>query len=120
MPTHAEKRIMPYPPEQVYALVADVDDPEQLAAAILTVERRLGTVGSVIRYGADLELFVEKRFGDKVSLRLSAANLLDASKDEFFHKFDNLDDQLDRKYDEYELETEDAGPSYQLVMRWAF
>ncbi|MEP9392380.1 hypothetical protein ABLE92_01535 [Gordonia sp. VNQ95] len=36
------------------ALVADVDDPEQLAAAILTVERRLGTVGSVIRYGADL------------------------------------------------------------------
>ena len=73
-----------------------------------------------IRYGADLELFVEKRFGDKVSLRLSAANLLDASKDEFFHKFDNLPDQLDRDYDEYELETEEAGPSMQLVVRWAF
>ena len=73
-----------------------------------------------IKYGADLEVFVEKRFGETLSLRLSAANLLDASKDEFFNKFDNLDDQLGRKYDEYELETEQAGPSYQLVMRWAF
>ena len=71
-------------------------------------------------YGADLEAFIEKRFGDKLSLRLSASNLLDASKDEFIHKFDNLADQLDRDYDEYELETEQAGPSYQLVLRWAF
>lgn len=73
-----------------------------------------------VKYGDDLEMFVEKRFGRNLSVRLSAANLLDASKDEFFHKFDNLDDQLGRKYDEYELETEQAGPSYQLVMRWAF
>ena len=73
-----------------------------------------------IRYGDDLELFVEKRIGDNLSLRLTAANLLDASKDEFFHKFDNQADQIERDYDEYELETEDAGPSYQLVMRWAF
>lgn len=73
-----------------------------------------------VRYGADLEVFVEKRFGKTLSLRLSAANLLDASKDEFFHKFDNLADQVDRDYDEYELETEEAGPSYQLVARWAF
>ena len=73
-----------------------------------------------VRYGADLEVFVEKRFGETVSLRLSAANLLDASKDEFFNKFDNVDDQIDRDFDEYELETEQAGPSYQLVLRWAF
>jgi len=73
-----------------------------------------------IRYGEDLEAFVEKRFGDSFSVRLSASNLLDASKDEFFHKFDTLGDQIDRDYDEYELETEEAGPSYQLVMRWAF
>ncbi len=73
-----------------------------------------------VKYGDDLELFVEKRFGSKVSVRLTASNLLDASKDEFFNKFDNLDDQIDRDYDEYELETEEAGPSYQLVMRWAF
>ncbi len=73
-----------------------------------------------VEYGDDLEVFVEKRFGTTLSVRLTAANLLDASKDEFFHKFDNLADQIARDYDEYELETEEAGPSYQLVMRWAF
>lgn len=36
------------------ALVADIDDPEQLASAIVTIERRLGRVGSVVRYAADL------------------------------------------------------------------
>lgn len=39
---------------------------------------------------------MEKRFGDTVSLRLSGTNLLDADKDEIFHKFDNAADQLDR------------------------
>jgi len=73
-----------------------------------------------VKYGDDLEVFVEKRFGKTLSVRLSAANLLDASKDEIFHKFDNEADQIDRDYDEYELESEEAGPSYQLVMRWAF
>lgn len=73
-----------------------------------------------VKYGDDLEVFVEKRFGSKVSVRLTAANLLDASKDEIFHKFDNQADQIDRDHDEYELESEEAGPSYQLVMRWAF
>jgi outer membrane receptor protein involved in Fe transport len=75
---------------------------------------------AIIRYGGELDVFVEKRFGTNVSLRLSANNLLDASKDEFFDKFNTLQDQIDRDYDEYELETEEAGPSYQLVMRWAF
>ncbi|MDR7194131.1 TonB-dependent receptor plug domain-containing protein [Luteimonas terrae] len=73
-----------------------------------------------ISYGDDLEAFVEKRFGTNVSLRLTASNLLDASKDEEFHKFNTVGDQLARDYDEYELETEYAGPSYQMVMRWAF
>jgi len=74
----------------------------------------------LVRYGDDLEAFVEKRFGERLSVRLSAYNLLDASKDEFFDKFDNLPDQLDRDYDEYELETEEAGPAFQLVTRYAF
>jgi outer membrane receptor protein involved in Fe transport len=73
-----------------------------------------------VKYGDELDLFVEKRFGNNFSLRLSANNLLDASKDEIYHKFDNLDDQIDRDYDEYELETEHAGPAYQIVARWAF
>jgi len=74
----------------------------------------------LIRYGEELDVFVEKRFGDSFSVRLSANNLLDASKDEFFDKFNTLEDQLDRDYDEYETESEEAGPSYQLVVRWAF
>ena len=74
----------------------------------------------LIRYGEDLEAFVEKRFGDNLAVRLSASNLLDASKDEFFDKFDNQSDQIDRDYDEYEVESEKAGPAFQLVMRWAF
>jgi outer membrane receptor protein involved in Fe transport len=72
------------------------------------------------RYGADLEAFVEKRFGKDFSVRLTGSNLLNASKDETFGKFDNGIDQVDRDYDEYELETEKAGPVYQLIARYAF
>lgn len=75
---------------------------------------------AIVRYGDELDVFVEKRFGDNFSVRLSANNLLDASKDEFFDKFNTEADQIARDYDEYELESEEAGPSYQLVMRWAF
>lgn len=71
-------------------------------------------------YGGELEAFVEKRFGDNFVLRLTGQNLLDASKDEVFHKFDSAADQKARTYKEYELETEKAGPVYQLVARWAF
>lgn len=71
-------------------------------------------------YGEDLEIFVEKTFGENVVLRLTGSNLLNASKDEAFDKFDTLEDQIARDYDEYELETEEAGPVYQLVLRVAF
>ncbi|GAB93870.1 hypothetical protein GORHZ_247_00080 [Gordonia rhizosphera NBRC 16068] len=43
------------------ALVADVDDPDQLAEAIVIVERRLGRVGSVVRYAADLPAVTARR-----------------------------------------------------------
>ncbi|GMV27920.1 MAG: hypothetical protein AMXMBFR59_00450 [Rhodanobacteraceae bacterium] len=72
------------------------------------------------RYGADFEAFIEKRFGTQWSVRLIGTNLLDASKDETFHKFDTLDDQIARDYDEYELETEQSGPVYQFVARYAW
>lgn len=72
------------------------------------------------RYGADLEAFVEKRFGTQWSVRLTGTNLLDSSKDEYFHKFNTLGEQIERDYDEYETETESAGPVYQLVARYAW
>lgn len=70
-------------------------------------------------YGADLEFFVEKRW-DNLTLRLVGSNLLDASKNETFNKFDTLADQTSRQFDEYEIESEEAGAVYQLILRYAF
>jgi len=71
-------------------------------------------------YGADLEAFLEKRIGDDWTLRLTGSNLLNASKDEIFDKFATINDQIDRSYDEYEVETEEGGRVYQLVARYSF
>ncbi|HWQ87194.1 TonB-dependent receptor plug domain-containing protein [Brevundimonas sp.] len=71
-------------------------------------------------YGADLEVFLEKRLFSNTVIRLTGSNLLDSSKDEVFDKFGDQADQIARDYDEYELESESAGPVYQMVMRVAF
>ncbi len=71
-------------------------------------------------YGADLEVFVEKSFGDSFTIRAVASNLLDSTKDEEFNKFNTVADQIDRDFDEYELESEEAGPVVQLIARYAF
>jgi outer membrane receptor protein involved in Fe transport len=71
-------------------------------------------------YGADLEAFVEKRFGDSMVVRFTASNLLDVSKREAFNKFNTIEDQMDRDFDEYELERETAGPVFQIVVRKTF
>ncbi|MDP3802297.1 TonB-dependent siderophore receptor [Brevundimonas sp.] len=71
-------------------------------------------------YGADLEIFVEKQIFANTVVRLAGSNLLDSSKDEVFDKFDDQAAQIARDHDEYELETESAGPVWQLVMRVAF
>lgn len=72
------------------------------------------------RYGADLELFVEKRFGDSFTIRAVGSNLLDGTKDEDFNKFNTVLEQKNRIFDEYELESERAGPVFQVVARYAF
>ena len=72
------------------------------------------------RYGADLELFVEKRIGKNFTIRAVGSNLLNGSKDEVFNKFDSAADQVARSFDEYELETEEAGPVFQIMARFAF
>lgn len=107
--------------------VGFIQDLPELQASFGVSYRRQGQALSRVlaeevetRYGADLEAFVEKRFGTQWSVRLTGTNLLDASKDEYFHKFDTLGDQLDRDYDEHEIEREKAGPVYQLVARYAW
>jgi len=71
-------------------------------------------------YGADLEVFIEKRLGDSFTIRAVGSNLLNGSKDEVFNKFTTIQDQIDRSFDEYELESEEAGPVFQLMARYAF
>jgi iron complex outermembrane recepter protein len=80
------------------------------------------TVGEEVNtnYGGDLEIFVEKRFGDSVTIRAVGSNLLDGHKDEVFNKFTTIEDQTDRVFDEYEIESERAGPVFQLMARVAF
>lgn len=39
---------------QTVAVVADIDDPDQLAGAIMRVESRLAPVGALIRYRCDV------------------------------------------------------------------
>jgi outer membrane receptor protein involved in Fe transport len=72
------------------------------------------------RYGADLEIFVEKQLWSNTVIRFTGSNLLDSAKEEDFNKFADLGDQISRSFDEYELESETAGPVYQVVMRVAF
>ncbi len=73
-------------------------------------------------YGGDLEVFIEKRFGNNLTIRAVGSNLLDGSKDEIFNKFSTIENQTDRNFDdgEFELESERAGPVFQVIVRFAF
>ena len=71
-------------------------------------------------YDGDLEIFLEKRIGKNLTVRLTGSNLLDAEKKESFNKFTTVEDQNDRNFDEYEIERENAGPVFQLIGRLAF
>ncbi len=98
-----------------------------IGAAFGATYRKQGTafdrlVGEeiVTTYGADLEIFIEKRFADNITLRAVGSNLLDGKKRERFNKFDTIQDQVTRSFAEYELESERAGPVFQVIGRFAF
>lgn len=71
-------------------------------------------------YGADLEVFIEKRIGKSITIRAVGSNLLNGSKDEAFNKFNTIADQSSRDFDEFEMESEEAGPIFQIMARFAF
>ncbi|HWT43064.1 MAG TPA: TonB-dependent receptor, partial [Sphingopyxis sp.] len=104
-----------------------IHDIPSIGAAFGATYRKQGgafdrTVGEEVftRYGADLEIFVEKRFGKSFTIRAVGSNLLNGAKRETFNKFTTIADQNDRSFDEYELESEKAGPVFQLMARYAF
>lgn len=112
--------------EYVYNFGVIQDIPSVGAAFGATYRKQGGafdrTVGEEIftSYGADLEIFVEKRFGKSFTIRAVGSNLLNGAKRERFNKFTTIEDQNDRSFDEYELESEKAGPVFQLMARYAF
>lgn len=122
----AGKRLFNDQSSYVYNVGFIQDIPTWAAAFGVTYRKQGDAFGRVALeeidtdYGADLEAFIEKRFGESLVVRLTGQNLLDSSKDEVFDKFGSLADQAARIYDEYELETEKAGPVFQLTARWAF
>lgn len=85
-------------------------------------DARSRIIGEEIKtsYDGDLEAFLEKRLGAQWTLRLTGSNLLNMSKDEIFDKFNTIEEQIDRDYDEFELETEEGGRVYQLMLRYTF
>ncbi|WP_428678500.1 TonB-dependent receptor plug domain-containing protein [Sphingopyxis sp.] len=104
-----------------------IQDVPSIGAAFGATYRKQGgafdrTVGEEVftTYGADLEIFVEKRFGKSFTIRAVGQNLLNGAKRERFNKFTTIEDQNDRSFDEYELEKETAGPVFQLMARYAF
>ena len=107
--------------------VGFIQDLKQWGAAFGATYRKQGRafdrfVGQEVftSYGADLEIFVEKRIGDNFTIRAVGSNLLDGAKDEIFNKFNTIGDQVARDFDEYELESETAGPVFQIIARYAF
>jgi len=104
-----------------------IQDLPDLGAAFGVTYRKQGDAfGRVIgeevttSYSGDLEIFVEKRIADKVTVRFTGSNLLNGKKEETFDKFGSTADQIARDYDEFEKESEEAGPVYQVIMRFAF
>jgi iron complex outermembrane receptor protein len=105
-----------------------IHDLNELDAAFGATYRKQGDAASrvvgeevVTSYGADLEVFVEKSFGDNFTVRFVGSNLLNAQKDEEFRKYALIANQVSGSIDdEFELETEEAGPVYQIMGRFSF
>lgn len=112
--------------EYVYNFGVIQDIPSIGAAFGATYRKQGGAFGRTVgeevftSYGADLEIFVEKRFGKSFTIRAVGSNLLNGAKRERFNKFDTIDQQNAREFKEYELESEKAGPVFQLMARYAF
>lgn len=74
-------------------------------------------------YGGNLEVFVEKRFGDRAVIRLSGNNLLDAAATQVEDKFDGdtgqeiLDNSRAGNTDSFEVEREEATPIISFTLR---
>jgi outer membrane receptor protein involved in Fe transport len=113
-------------PKYVYNFGVTQDLPK-LAASFGFSYRKQGGAESLFfaehefqRYGANLEAFVEKRFGKNFVIRLSGNNLFDARSLQWERNFDDLDDQRAGIVDEFEVEHEETSRQITLTARLVF
>ncbi|MDZ7628446.1 MAG: TonB-dependent receptor [Parvularculaceae bacterium] len=77
-------------------------------------------------YDANVDAFLEKRFGDRIVARLTATNLLDAEKLEVFELYDGdsgaefADAIRNGDIDGFEVEREESSRVYSFTVRLAF
>ena len=77
-------------------------------------------------YDANVDAFLEKRFGERIVARLTATNLLDAEKLEVFELYDGdsgadfADAIVNGDIDGFEVEREESSRVYSFTVRLAF
>ncbi len=91
-------------------------------------ESRFVTLGEIEtqEYDGNLEVFLEKRLGDKIVVRLSGNNLLDAVSNQTERGYDGdsgaeiADNQRNNNVDAFEVEHEESSPTILFTVRAVF
>ena len=89
MPTHAERRVLPYTPEQLYTLVAEVEHYPQFlpwCVAARIRERREGMIVADLVIGFKM---IRERFTSRVTLDTTQRHILVEYIDGPFRKLEN-------------------------------
>ena len=73
-----------------------------------------------VGYDGNLEFLVEKDLNNKMTLRFTINNILDAKKTEETFEFESLEDRLAGEYAQRIFEVEQAGPVFLLTLRGRF
>ena len=121
-----------YQPEYVYNFGVTQNFPTWDASAGFSYQKQgestFYTLGEIEtqNYGANLEIFLEKRIGERVVIRLSANNLLDSASDQTERGYDGDDgeeiaaNQRVNDVDAFEVEREESSPTILFTVRAVF
>ncbi len=121
-----------YQPEYVYNFGVTQNIPAWNASLGFSYQKQgmstFTTLGEIEtqKYDANLEIFLEKRIGDNVVLRLSGNNLLDSASRQTERGYDGdtgeeiADNQRLNNVDAFEVEHEEASPTIMFTVRAVF
>ena len=121
-----------YQPEYIYNVGVTHNVPDWGMSFGLSYQKQgksnFRTLGEIERqwYGANLELFIEKRLGDNIVLRLTGNNLLDAASRQSELGFDGdsgdeiAANQRANNVDAFEVEHEESSPRILFTVRAVF